>query len=123
MNVKPYDPEELRKTAWDLDKDGRRDDAIAVFQQIVLDHPNTTAALDAQQYLASTSVPLMGRVSSVTPAGSVDPVRVVDIDIAFFSMVGLFVKAAIAVIPATIIIAIVWTTVSGLMGDVLTGIR
>ena len=122
MNVTPYDPEELRRRAWDLDKDGQGGDAIALFKQIVLDHPNTTAALDAQQYLASARA-LNPKAKSATPAASVHKVRIVEIDIAFSSMVGLFVKATIAAIPAAIILAIIWTAISSAVIDVLAGVR
>ena len=122
VNVTPYDPEELRTRAWDLDKDGRGTDAIALFSQIVLDHPNTAAALDAQQYLASARA-LKPTVKSAAPAESVQLVRVVDIDIAFFPMVGLFLKAAIAVIPAAILLGIIWTLISGAVVGVLAGVR
>ncbi len=119
MSITPYNPEQLRRRAWDLDRNGETRGAIALFQQIVLDHPNTAAAVDAQQYLASERTP-KPTAQSATPAASVQLVRVVDIDIGFFPMVGLFLKAAIAIIPAAIILGVVWTAVSGLTIGVLS---
>ena len=122
MSVTAYSPDQLHRRAWDLDKNGETRGAIALFQQIVLDHPNTSEALDAQQYLASARE-LKPTVTSTTPAARVELVRVVDINIAFFPMVSLFVKAAFAVIPAAIIIAIIWNLTSGVMGGLFAGIR
>ena len=119
------DPEELRKQAWAADRAGNTGDAIILFQRIAKDYPDTTAALDARQYLASTPSPATGKVVGTAPSatGTVQLVRVVDLDIGFMNMVGLFIKAAFAIIPAAIIVALIWTLVSGIVLGLLSGVR
>jgi hypothetical protein len=48
------------------------------------------------------------------------PVVLVDIDVPFMSLVKLFVKTAIALVPAAIIVAVFWVLIAGLMGGVFS---
>ena len=119
------DPEELRKQAWAADRAGHTGDAINLFQRIARDYPGTTAAIDARQYLASTPSPATGKVVGTAPdtASNVQLVRVVDLDIGFMNMVGLFIKAAFAIIPAAIIVAFIWTLLSSVLLGFLSQLR
>jgi hypothetical protein len=44
------------------------------------------------------------------------PVKITDVHIKFFSLMWLMVKAALAAIPAAIILAIIWAFLGGLIG-------
>lgn len=49
-------------------------------------------------------------------------VQVMDLDIGFWSMVGLFVKAALAAIPALLILLFVGAVATGILTGVLAGL-
>lgn len=69
--------------------------ARALLRKVVTDYPESKEAQVAQKSLATES-----EVARATL------VRVVDVDIGFWTMVMLFVKAAFALIPAAIIVTI-----------------
>ncbi len=50
------------------------------------------------------------------------PVVIVDIEVPFMSLVKLFVKTAIALVPAAIIVAVFWALIAGAMGRLFTSL-
>ena len=53
------------------------------------------------------------------PPGGPLHVTITDINIPFFSLMWLLVKLALAAIPATIIVAVLWALLVGVIGSVL----
>lgn len=121
--------DELWLQARDADKRGDRTEASLLFRRIIAEHPNSEAAKDAHLYFASEPrlaqhappAPILSR--GVAAGQSIQLVRVVELDISFGNMMLLFIKAAFAIIPAAIAVAVVWTLVSGVVLGVLSGVR
>ena len=90
--------EALRVRAWERAHSGYTGDAAILFGRLIHEYPGSEAAAEAQKYLDNPSPPIVARAERVT---------VVDIDISFGQLVALFVKAAIAMIPAAIILGII----------------
>jgi hypothetical protein len=110
--------DELWLQARDADKRGGRTEASLLFRRIIAEHPNSEAAKDAHLYFASEP-----HLAQHAPPAPIQLVRVVELDISFGNMMLLFIKAAFAIIPAAIAVAVVWTLVSGVVLGVLSGVR
>src|SRR5690606_40412483 len=86
--------------------------ARTLLNQIITEYPSSGEAIAAQKALVTEP-----------ERRTAQAVRVVDLDIAFGSMVWLFVKAAFAAIPAVMIIAMILVFVLGSVGGALSGFR
>jgi hypothetical protein len=80
-------------------------------------YPGSTAAKTAREYLAAEHVAKSRRAPALT-GPSIQRVTVVDIDISFARLVSLFVKWSIALIPATIILALIGLVVVAALAGV-----
>jgi len=126
----------LLSQAWAAERRGETDEAVALFRRVVTEYPNAAAAHDAQAYLAGVqhlAKPVSAEARREAylagagvphrehPAGPpggppIQRVTVVDVDISFGQLVSLFVKAAIALVPAAIILAIIGFIVFVIVG-------
>ena len=108
--------ESLRVQAWAASHAGSREYADKLFRQLIQDHPDSLAARDAQLYFADNP-----QSANAPPAQPIQRVTVVDLDISFGQLVSLFVKAAIAMIPAAIILGIIGFIVFAVVGAFVGG--
>jgi len=113
-----------------IDAERRGDKAIAwgYFKQVVKIYPGTPEAAEAMKRLEQPQVaeqpPVTAQAAIAAATHTAPPVqlvRVVDVDISFGQLVSLFVKAAIAMIPAAIILAIIGFIVFAILAGLVGG--
>lgn len=107
--------ESLRVQAWAAARSGNREYAAKLFRQILEEHPGTAASDDARLFFTDNPHPTVQ-----DSAPTLQRVTVVDLDISFLNMVGLFIKAAIAIIPAAIIVAVLYYVALGVLAGVFS---
>ena len=106
---------------------GDAETALALFRSIAERHPDSPAANTAREYIAAAEHVAESRQAAQaapgSPTGPAMRVTVVDLDISFGQLVSLFVKAAIAIVPAAIILGALGFFVFVLIGAVVGNMR
>jgi hypothetical protein len=104
---------------------GELGEAKRLYRAIILDRPSgpeTDIARDELERLESSESPMPPNLRSDYRPGYAEPgpqlVRIVDIDISFWSMVWLMFKAAFAVIPAAIAIGVVYFVLVAILAEI-----
>lgn len=112
------DPETLFRAGRSAQLGKNDAEARRLYQQVMDEYPQSRWANEARAFLdrmdKHTTIARIEPTSGDTNMRARD-VRVIDVDIAFTSMVWLFVKAAIATIPAAIILAVLGIVAYGLL--------
>lgn len=95
--------------AWRVEEDSAK--ARKLIQELTTKFPNSIEADKARQLLREINM-FEGPASDVSQSHeettAASSVTITDIDISFWNMVGLLVKLSFAVIPAALIIAVIW---------------
>lgn len=108
------DPKALLERANSAADGGNAVLAQDLLRTLIANHPNSPEATTARATIDGSP--------ALLSAGRIQVVRVADLDIAFMTMIGLFLKAAFAMIPAVIVLAIIWAVVAGVVGGFLAAL-